>query len=278
MDAGESLYRHVFCAIDLETTGINPLFHRIVEIGIVRFTLGGDRETWQSLVNPLFPIPAEALAVHGITDHDVSSAPVFSQVAHSVRDFCAGAIPVAHNPSFDMSFLFYGFSAAGIQWPAERAFDTVRMARAAFPGMRNHRLPTLCEQLEIAGTSHRALSDALACAEVFTRVIASMDPEGRWTLGDLMRFHGEMILPRVLRQRVNPSSMPGTLCPGVQARIRYMDSDGIVTERDIIPRAMVKMGRKSYLHAFCVLRGEDRYFLSRGILEIMPPSHRLSHN
>ncbi|HQL83636.1 MAG TPA: exonuclease domain-containing protein, partial [Spirochaetota bacterium] len=48
-----------FCALDLETTGTNPAFHEIVEVGIIRFTRDATRDTFESLVNPGMKIPQE---------------------------------------------------------------------------------------------------------------------------------------------------------------------------------------------------------------------------
>ncbi|HRD54425.1 MAG TPA: 3'-5' exonuclease, partial [Flavobacteriales bacterium] len=69
---------------DLETTGTRIGKDRIVQIGIVKLAPGGKRTSWQQLVNPGMPIPAEATAVHGITDLDVAMAPKLEDVADEV--------------------------------------------------------------------------------------------------------------------------------------------------------------------------------------------------
>ena len=269
MDNRHPLSEYTFCAIDLETTGVNPLFHRIVEVGMVRFNMNGPVGEYSTLVKPGMPIPVEAYDIHGISDQDVADAPPFAEIARNVMNFCEGAVLVAHNPSFDVSFLARSYTDAGLNPGVIRALDTVRLARIAFPMMENHRLPTLCRELGIKGTHHRAMADALACMEVFTHVIRERDPDRTWTMGDLLRLHGEMIRPAGVKKKGSGSSMPGNLRPGVRARIRYEDGDGEVTERDIIPRSVVRMGKRTYLHAFCILRGDDRYFLTSRILDIL---------
>lgn len=72
------------CFFDLETTGINIGRDRIVEICIIKTFPDGTEEVFTSLVNPEMPIPAEAAAVHGITDEKVADQPTFKEIAPKV--------------------------------------------------------------------------------------------------------------------------------------------------------------------------------------------------
>jgi len=76
---------------DLETTGIDPAADRIVEITLLRVSPAGEREERTHRVNPLRPIPAEATAIHGISDIDVADAPPFRSLAAGILDFLADA-------------------------------------------------------------------------------------------------------------------------------------------------------------------------------------------
>jgi len=76
---------------DLETTGIDPARDKIVEIALVRVDPDGERFAMTRRINPERPIPAEATAVHGITDEDVSGAPAFRQVARQLLDLLKDA-------------------------------------------------------------------------------------------------------------------------------------------------------------------------------------------
>lgn len=92
-------------AIDLETTGINSKVDRIIQIGVIKISPEGDVKEWQTLVNPLVPIPQEATAVHGITNELVKDAEPFARIAPGLRrgfedcDFCG------YNVTFDLGFL-----------------------------------------------------------------------------------------------------------------------------------------------------------------------------
>lgn len=69
---------------DLETTGINITHDRIVEISIVKIMPNGEKIERTRRVNPEMPIPAEATAIHHITDEDVAGEPTFRQLAKSL--------------------------------------------------------------------------------------------------------------------------------------------------------------------------------------------------
>lgn len=76
--------RKPICFFDLETTGTNLAKDRIVEIAVLKIFPNGDEKSRCWRVNPEMPIPPEATAVHGITDHDVAQKPTFKQIASEV--------------------------------------------------------------------------------------------------------------------------------------------------------------------------------------------------
>ena len=70
-----------FLAFDTETTGLQPIVQRLVEVGAVRFRLdGNDTATFQQLIDPNIPIPPEVQRVHGITDAMVRGKPAIEHV------------------------------------------------------------------------------------------------------------------------------------------------------------------------------------------------------
>lgn len=95
--------------IDCETTGTDPLQDRIVSVGVVLVDLGRDDEhrapTLKFTVNPGVSIPAEATAIHAITDDDVEDLDSFGEVAAQLTDFIADRPLVGFNVSFHKRFL-----------------------------------------------------------------------------------------------------------------------------------------------------------------------------
>ena len=91
---------------DLETTGTNISTDRIVEISVVKVMPDGEQITRTRRINPEMPIPAEATAVHHITDEDVKDMPTFRQVAKSLREFMIGCDFCGFNSNrFDLPML-----------------------------------------------------------------------------------------------------------------------------------------------------------------------------
>ena len=93
--------------LDTETTGLDPKDgHRMVEIGCVELLNHiPTGKTWHYYINPEREIPAEATAVHGITNDRVKKEPTFAEIVGSFADFIEGARLVIHNAEFDVKFL-----------------------------------------------------------------------------------------------------------------------------------------------------------------------------
>ena len=75
------------CFFDLETTGINVINDRIVEIAVLKLLPNGNKEGKTWLVNPEMPIPKGASDVHGITDDKVKDAPNFKALSSEIYAF-----------------------------------------------------------------------------------------------------------------------------------------------------------------------------------------------
>ena len=95
---------------DLETTGVNVAQDRIVEISIIKLNPDGSEETLTELVNPEMPIPAEAAAVHGITNEKIADKPTIKQLGSKIVDFIGDADLSGYNClKFDVPLLMEEF-------------------------------------------------------------------------------------------------------------------------------------------------------------------------
>ncbi len=100
---------------DLETTGTNTSNDRIVEISMVKVAPDGEKTIKTRRINPQMPIPAEATAVHHITDEDVKDCPTFKQIARSLKQFMEGCDFGGFNSNrFDLPVLAEEFLRAGV--------------------------------------------------------------------------------------------------------------------------------------------------------------------
>lgn len=102
---------------DLETTGVNIVTDRIVEISLIRIQPGGKEDLLTHRVNPGIPIPKEVTRIHGITDEDVKDKPHFSALAHEIHQFIGNADLGGFNSiRFDIPLLVEEFLRAGVDF------------------------------------------------------------------------------------------------------------------------------------------------------------------
>lgn len=150
-------------AFDTETTGLWALTNRLVEIGAVRFRLGEEpADKFQELINPGREIPADAIAVHHISDAMVADAPTAAEVLPKFVEFISNGILIAHNAPFDISFIGSELDRAQLTIPANPVLDTVDIFHRLFPGAPSYSLLSLVTAFRISqNQEHRALSDAL---------------------------------------------------------------------------------------------------------------------
>ncbi len=106
---------------DLETTGTNILTDRIVEISIIKLMPNGTESEVTMRINPQMPIPAEATAIHHITDADVADCPTFKQVAQNIANIFLDADVAGFNSNrFDVPMLSEEMFRAGINFDMSR--------------------------------------------------------------------------------------------------------------------------------------------------------------
>ncbi len=162
--------------LDTETTGIDPLDgHKIIEIGCVE--LLNHLPTGRHLhlyINPEREVPAEAVAVHGLTNDFLSDKPVFCEVYDQFLSFIEEAQLVIHNAEFDLKFLNYELRLVGHGGiVGNKIVDTLLMARKNFPGSPAS-LDALCKRFAIDNSArelHGALLDSQILAEVYLELL-----------------------------------------------------------------------------------------------------------
>lgn len=187
---GTPLIDTTFLVLDLETTGLDPARDRITEVGAVKVRGGEVLGELRSFVHPGRPIPAAVTAMTGITDAMVAGAPTTATVLGHVIDLLTGSVLVAHNASFDLSFLRAAAARDGRELPSTPVVDTARLSRRLLGDeVRDHRLATLARHLR-ARTSpeHRALADARATVDVLHGLLERAGSLGATTLEDLVEL------------------------------------------------------------------------------------------
>jgi DNA polymerase III subunit epsilon len=187
LEDGVVLSEIEFVVVDLETTGGSPVDSRITEIGAVKLHGGERTGTFETLVNPQVPIPRQITHLTGIDDLAVAGAPPIEWVLPSFVEFARGCVFVAHNATFDFTFLNVALARLDYDPLPPPPVCTARLARrVVWPDVPNVRLQTLAQYFRTASKpSHRAMPDAEACAEVLQGLIELAGRLGILTLGDL---------------------------------------------------------------------------------------------
>ena len=123
--------------LDTETTGLDPLSgHRVVEIGAVELLDHAPTgRAFHCYLNPERNVPADAVAVHGLTAEFLADKPPFEHVADEFLAFVGDAPLVVHNAGFDIAFLNAELKrTAKLPIGTERVSDTLVLARRKHSG------------------------------------------------------------------------------------------------------------------------------------------------
>ncbi len=186
-DKGQSL-QGTYVVFDIETTGFSPVKNKIIEIGAVRVEEGKIVGRFSAFVNPGTPIPFRIEQLTGISDEMVLDAPGIEEVLPQFLAFCEGAVFVAHNANFDMSFIKE--NAARQQLFLDPTYvDTVGIARVLLPNQAKHTLDAVAKTMGVSlENHHRAVDDAEATAEIFVKFLPLLGEKGCESLEDLNRL------------------------------------------------------------------------------------------
>lgn len=180
-----------FVTVDIEATGCRPGTSSIIEIGAVRIEAGAITAHFSRLVRPTDPIPPAIAHLTGICEDMVADADAIGTVMAEFREFAAGAVLIAHNHRFDMSFLDFEAERAWGTPFARPVLDTLTLARRLHPELPRHNLRDLAVYYGTEhAPAHRAHADAVATAEVFLRMMDELISSGTVTAAEVARMCG----------------------------------------------------------------------------------------
>ncbi len=179
-----------YCVFDFETTGVSSRSDKVIEIGIVKISKGKIVDTYSSFINPGRLVPPFITNLTGITTSDVQDAPYFEDIYNSIINFVGDSVLVAHNLSFDYSFLKHECSSANLEMPNNNAVCTLKLAKKLYPHLPSKSLGSLIKAFKIRHRNvHRGLGDATATAKLFLKMHSTLKDEHNVdTISDLIRF------------------------------------------------------------------------------------------
>jgi DNA polymerase-3 subunit epsilon len=174
---------------DLETTGLNVIRDKIVQIALIKLHKNGAPPLeYTTLVNPGIPISEESMAIHGITPADLRNKPTFQQIAEKVHEFIGDADLGGYNSNrFDIPMLMEEFARVGMELDISkrRLIDAQRIFYKMEPRTLKAAYRLYCQK-ELTD-AHDALADVRATIEVFQGQLQMYDGK------DLMDEEGNTI-------------------------------------------------------------------------------------
>lgn len=165
-----------FVCVDCETTGLDVDNDRIIEVAVALFDNQGNiTQSYESLVNPLCPIPESSTEIHHITDKMVQDKPLIYEVLPKVLSMISSYTIVGHGVDFDIQLLINAAKKNQMTCSLSKnpIIDTLRLARL-YGRCPVNSLERLREHFNIqAEGAHRAMSDVIVNIAVFKQLSKS---------------------------------------------------------------------------------------------------------
>ena len=162
-----------YAVVDVETTGGRPDHgDRITEVAAVVVQEGRIVDRFATLVNPQRPIPPFITSITNITWEMVRDQPTFGEICAPLLERLEGRVFVAHNATFDWSFVSAEVERATGRRLEGSRLCTVRLARRVLPQLPRRSLDWVTRHYGIEiEARHRAEGDAVATAHVLLRLL-----------------------------------------------------------------------------------------------------------
>lgn len=183
-----------YIVVDLETTGLHPMFNEIIEIGAVRIENGEISDEFHTLVRPKEKLDSFTVQFTSITDEMLQDQPPLEEVLPKFLKFCEGSVLVAHNANFDYRFLrYHAKRICGVEWNLP-VIDTLALAKRLVK-LSSYNLEKLVSHFKIGSFKHhRALDDAKVTARVFLELLKILEERGIKSFKQIESVHKESLV------------------------------------------------------------------------------------
>ena len=167
------LLERPLAVFDLETTGIDTKVDRIVEVSVLKLLPDGDHDHRTRRVNPGVPIPAQATAIHGISDDDVAEMPTFRAIAPGLSRYLEGCDLCGFNIlKYDLRLLAAEYNRVGVPFPmaGRKVIDACHLFHQREPRNLSAAYRFYCDKEH--DEAHGAAADVLATLAVLDAQVA----------------------------------------------------------------------------------------------------------
>ncbi|MDR2615848.1 MAG: PHP domain-containing protein, partial [Oscillospiraceae bacterium] len=253
-----------FVVFDIETTGLNSSKDRITEIAAVTIRGGEILSEFHTYANPGIRIPREITELTGITDETVRGAPSQLDAVRAFLDYAGDRPLSAHNASFDLGFIYEVCYTNGVAF-TNACLDTLSLARAIFPELYNHKLPTVSSALRLPKFDHHhALADAKTTGLITAAFIKILKERKLCSSDDINRYIHD--LPTKQRRRVNHIILLTKTQAGLKNLYKLISASHLehFNRNPVIPKSLLLKHREGLLVGSACEAGEIFASVERG--------------
>ncbi|MBE6149830.1 MAG: hypothetical protein E7170_03825 [Firmicutes bacterium] len=159
-----------YVIFDIETTGLDCFNDKIIEIGAVKVKNNEIIEEFNYLINPNIKLPEVIINITGITDEDLNNKKTIDVILPKFIEFIEDYPLLAHNNSFDLSFINENIKKLNLGKLNNTMVDTLELSRKYLTHMYNHKLETLKKYYNIKEVSHRAIGDCKTTYYIYQEI------------------------------------------------------------------------------------------------------------
>lgn len=155
-----------FIVFDTETTGLDSVEDKIIELCALKYKDGEVIDTFETLIDPEIVIQPHITKINNITNEMVKGKPVIEEVMPKFLEFIGDMPLAAHNAKFDVKFINANLVYLDKRITNE-VIDTLSISRKIYKDLPNHKLVTIKESLDLDLESHRANADCIVAAQIY---------------------------------------------------------------------------------------------------------------
>lgn len=274
IDALLSHFPQGLVILDTETTGLSPLIDEVIELASIKIDAAG-AHLFQSLIRPTIEIPANVIAIHGITNAMVADAPPAAQVMAQWLEHIGDAPLMAHNARFDLGFISMASFKAKLTFSNRKVYCSCQLARKVFAQAPNHKLSTLAKLMEVPlENHHRAAADTIACTRMVARLLMPerlKNISSKQVLDSSFVTHSQELSPKTLAPL--PQHLKGLgefVAAQRPVEILYSGGSHKGSFRPIKPLGLLPMPGGQALYALCLLSQQHKHFSLSKIQQFRP--------
>ncbi|WP_027334548.1 PolC-type DNA polymerase III [Mycoplasmopsis felifaucium] len=264
-----NLKDYEYVSFDIETTGLSPKFHELIEFGSVlindAFKKADKNQFFIKINSELSDFTVE---LTGITDNMLEQDGIdIKKALYKIYDLLNNKIAIAHNARFDYNFLKEQFRIHNVPFPNVTVVDTLIASRIAFPNNARHKLEDVANRLGVKydpSVAHRGDYDAEVLADVWIQIISFLNTRNIFTFEDLANFREDNLYAREFSYEMTAIALNENGIKEMYGLVTDCLTKHFINKPITFVEDLVQANRNNILLGSGTLKGRllDKYFYS----------------